>query len=95
MTLAKIIIAEGLVKRFGSVTAVSNFFSVEAGRIYCSVGPNGAGKTTTLRIVVGLLKPEAGRALIEGYDIQRDRVEDLRRVGYVPNYPNPQLPNTA
>ena len=71
MTLAKIVIAEGLVKRFGSVTAVSNFFSAEAGRIYCLVGPNGAGKTNTLRIVVGLLKPDAGRVLIDGYDVQR------------------------
>lgn len=85
----KAIIAEGLVKRFGDVVAVSNLsFSVDFGRIYCLVGPNGAGKTTTLRIAVGLLKPDAGRVLIEGYDVHRDRVNALKRVGYVPDYPS-------
>ncbi|MEM0014345.1 MAG: ABC transporter ATP-binding protein [Zestosphaera sp.] len=86
---SKVVVAEGLVKRFGDLVAVNHLsFSLDAGDIYCLVGPNGAGKTTTLRMVVGLLKPDSGRVLIEGFDIQADRVEALRRVGYVPDYPN-------
>ena len=84
-----VIVAEGLVKKFGDVVAVNELsFSVRRGSAYCLVGPNGAGKTTTLRIVVGLLKPDAGRVLIEGFDVRTSRVEALRRVGYVPDYPN-------
>lgn len=83
------IVAEGLVKKFGDVIAVNNLsFSVGFGRIYCLVGPNGAGKTTTLRMVVGLLKPDAGRVLVDGFDVRLKRVDALRRVGYVPDYPN-------
>lgn len=83
------IVVEGLVKKFGDVVAVDGLsFTVGFGRVYCLVGPNGAGKTTTLRVVVGLLKPDAGRVLVDGFDVRLRRVEALRRVGYVPDYPN-------
>ncbi|MEL9940666.1 MAG: ABC transporter ATP-binding protein [Ignisphaera sp.] len=83
------IVAKGLVKKFGDVVAVNGLsFSVRRGSAYCLVGPNGAGKTTTLKIVVGLLKPDAGWVFIEGFDVHSNRVEALRRVGYVPDYPN-------
>jgi len=83
------IIADGLVKKFGSIMAINNLsFSVDYGDIYCLVGPNGAGKTTTLRITVGLLKPDRGCVLIEGRDVHVNRAEALKNVGYVPDYPN-------
>ena len=57
----------GLTKRFGETLAVDDLsFSVEPGRIVGFLGPNGAGKTTTLRIVLGLVRPTAGTATVEG-----------------------------
>jgi ABC-2 type transport system ATP-binding protein len=89
MVTGKAIVVDGITKSFGEVIAVNNLsFSVDHGSIYCLVGPNGAGKTTTLKIVVGLLKPDSGRVLIEGVDVYVNRVEALKRVGFVPDYPN-------
>jgi ABC-2 type transport system ATP-binding protein len=74
--------AEGLVKRFGARTAVRDIsFEVPKGCIYGVLGPNGAGKSTTLRMLVGVLKPSAGRIALLGGPISR---ETLRRVGYLP-----------
>ncbi len=59
--------ARGLSKKFGSVTAVDNLsFSVEPGKVTGFLGPNGAGKTTTLRMMVGLVAPSSGQALVNG-----------------------------
>jgi ABC-2 type transport system ATP-binding protein len=58
---------QGLTKRFGAVTAVDNLsFEVPPGTITGFIGPNGAGKTTTLRMVLGLVRPTAGTALVDG-----------------------------
>jgi ABC-2 type transport system ATP-binding protein len=58
---------QGLSKRFGATLAVDDLsFSVEAGKIVGFLGPNGAGKTTTLRALLGLIRPTAGSATIEG-----------------------------
>src|SRR3954452_16945067 len=57
----------GLSKRYGKTLAVDNLsFSVEAGKITGFLGPNGAGKTTTLRALLGLVRPTAGSATIDG-----------------------------
>ena len=74
--------AEGLVKRYGARTAVQDLsFQVPAGSIYGILGPNGAGKSTTLRMLVGVLRPSAGRISMLGGPITR---ETMRRVGYLP-----------
>ncbi|MER6355650.1 ABC transporter ATP-binding protein [Streptomyces sp. NPDC001634] len=58
---------DGLTKRYGAVTAVDDLtFDVEPGVVTGFLGPNGAGKTTTLRMLLGLVTPTAGRALIDG-----------------------------
>lgn len=58
---------EGLGKRFGSVVAVDGLtLGIESGRVTALLGPNGAGKTTTLRMVLGLIHPTTGQALING-----------------------------
>ena len=63
---------EGLSKRYGAVTAVDGVsFEVPPGRVTAFLGPNGAGKTTTLRMVLGLARPSAGRALLDGVPYQR------------------------
>jgi ABC-2 type transport system ATP-binding protein len=57
----------GLTKHFGRVRAVQDLtFDVPAGRVTGFLGPNGAGKTTTLRMMLGLVRPTAGRVLIDG-----------------------------
>jgi ABC-2 type transport system ATP-binding protein len=74
--------AEGLVKRYGARTAVQDLsFQVPAGSIYGVLGPNGAGKSTTLRMLVGVLRPSAGRISILGGPVTRDV---MQRVGYLP-----------
>ncbi len=78
----------GLVKRYGKTEALRGLtFSVGEGEIYGLLGPNGAGKTTTLKILVGLLTPDAGVARICGHDVVRDRVRALEVIGYVPENP--------
>ena len=58
---------QGISKRFGSVRAVSDLsFEVEAGRVTGFLGPNGAGKSTTIRILLGLVHPNAGRGTFDG-----------------------------
>jgi ABC-2 type transport system ATP-binding protein len=75
--------ARGLTKRFGSTTAVDDLtFGVEAGRITGFLGPNGAGKTTTLRMLLGLVHPTAGEALVDGMPY-RKLAEPARAVGAV------------
>jgi oleandomycin transport system ATP-binding protein len=62
--------AEGLVKRFGSTTALAGVdLAVPTGTILGVLGPNGAGKTTAVRILATLLRPDAGRATVGGYDV--------------------------
>ena len=61
--------ARGLVKRYGHVTAVDRVdLTVEAGCVYGYLGPNGAGKTTSLRMLLGLIRPDAGAARLFGRD---------------------------
>jgi ABC-2 type transport system ATP-binding protein len=66
-----------LTKRFGAVTAVDDLtFDVPAGRVTGFLGPNGAGKSTTLRMILGLVRPTAGDALVDGHryaDLPRPR----------------------
>ena len=60
----------GLSKRFGGATAVDELsLRVPHGSFYGLVGPNGAGKTTTLSMATGLLRPDAGAALVHGIDV--------------------------
>ena len=63
--MTAIVEAESLSKRFGEVPAVTDLsFALEAGTITGFLGPNGAGKTTTLRMILGLVAPTSGRALV-------------------------------
>jgi ABC-2 type transport system ATP-binding protein len=71
-----------LTKRFGSTTAVDALdLVVPHGSFYGLVGPNGAGKTTTLSMATGLLRPDAGRALVHGIDIWAEPREAKRLIG--------------
>ena len=61
---------------------------VRPGEIFGFLGPNGAGKTTTLKAVVGLLRPDAGRILVDGVDAWASPLEAKRRIGFVPDTPD-------
>ena len=58
-------------------------FEVRDGEIFGLLGPNGAGKTTTLRMLATLLKPSAGRALVDGHDVTAEPAEVRRRIGFL------------
>jgi oleandomycin transport system ATP-binding protein len=72
---------EGLVKRFGRTTAVDGVsLSVARGHVLGLLGPNGAGKTTVIRVLATLLRPDAGRAMVAGFDVGRDPARVRRRI---------------
>src|SRR5918995_595770 len=75
----------GLVKTFGPTRALDGLdLSVRTGEVHGFLGPNGAGKTTTIRILLGLLRPDAGTARLLGGDPWADAVALHRRLAYVP-----------
>ncbi len=81
--------AENLSKTFGSTVAAENIsFSVEKGEIFGFLGPNGAGKTTTVRMLTGLLRPDSGRAFIDGIDITKDPIGAKMKMGVIPETSN-------
>jgi len=75
---------EGLTKRFSAVVALDSLtLDVAEGEVFGFLGPNGAGKSTTLRLLLGLIRPSAGRAEIKGIDVSRTKAVH-RHLGYVP-----------
>jgi len=77
--------ATGLTKRYGRAVALDGLdLQVGPGEVHAFLGPNGAGKTTTIRILLGLLKADAGEVTLLGGDPWRDAVALHRRLAYVP-----------
>ena len=75
----------GLSKSFKDVRAVDNLsLKIRKGEIFGLLGPNGAGKTTTIKSVLGLIHPNSGKVMINGFDIKKDEIEAKRSVGYLP-----------
>ena len=80
-----VILTEGLVKRFRGQTAVDGLdLEVAAGACFGLLGPNGAGKSTTLKLLLGLVRPDAGRIEVLGHPVPADAREARRRIGVVP-----------
>ncbi len=80
------IAVDGLHKAFGDVVAVRDVsFAAADGEITALLGPNGAGKTTVLRMIYGLLRPDAGRAMVDGCPVADDPVAARRRLGVLPD----------
>jgi ABC-2 type transport system ATP-binding protein len=72
----------------GKVKAVDDLdLVIKPGEIFGFLGPNGAGKTTTIKMIVGLLKPDAGAIIINGLDSQKDALKCKAMTTYVPDYP--------
>jgi len=77
----------GLRKQFARPAVDGLDLSVARGELYALLGPNGAGKTTTLRMVAGLLAPDAGRIEVNGIDLARDPAGAKRSMAYLPDDP--------
>jgi len=76
----------GVTKRFGALVAVHELtLDIRAGEVFGLLGPNGAGKTTALRILCGLLPPDAGNATIAGHDVVTEPLAARRAFAYVPD----------
>ena len=77
--------AEGLVKSFGRTLALDGLnLTVQTGEVHGFLGPNGSGKTTTIRILLGLMRPDRGRARLLGGDPWGDATRLHKRLAYVP-----------
>jgi len=79
---------KGVVKRYSEIIAVNNVdLTIKKGEIFGLLGPNGSGKSTTLKMILGLVKPDAGSIIVLGQDVQKDPVAVKQQVGYVPESP--------
>ena len=77
---------ENVTRLYGRKVAVENLdLTVPQGEVFAFLGPNGAGKTTTVRMLVGLLRPTAGKVTVCGHDTFRRAREATRSLGYVPD----------
>lgn len=80
---------KNLTKTFGDFTALENVnLQVQKGEIHGFIGPNGAGKSTTIRVLLGMLKTDAGHVSIFGQDVWTDAVSIHERIAYVPGDAN-------
>ncbi len=84
MSDGAVIDVAGLSKSFGGKRVVDDFaIRVERGQIFGFLGPNGSGKTTTIRMLCGLLRPDAGHGTCLGHDVIRESAQIKREVGYM------------
>lgn len=75
-------------RSYGDTLAVRGLdLRIPSGELFAMLGHNGAGKTTTIKMLVGLLRPESGRILVEGRDVVTDVRQASQRIGYVPDEP--------
>ena len=81
---ARLIAVEGLVKRFGAVTALDGVTLALDAPATGLLGANGAGKSTLMRLLLGLVRPDEGGVSVLGVDAARDAAEVRRRLGYMP-----------
>src|SRR5579864_2748667 len=87
--MTSIIRTTGLSKQYGNQYALRDLnLEVQQGEVLGYLGPNGAGKTTTIRLLLGLIAPTSGSALVFGLDAQRDAPEVHRHLAYVPGESN-------
>lgn len=78
----------GLTKRYGKAVGIAGLdLGIERGEVFGFLGANGAGKTTTMRLLVGLIRPTAGTAEIDGHALDGDGTAIRRSVGYLPGEP--------
>ena len=76
-----------LKKNYESKEAVKNInFEIKENEIIGLLGPNGCGKTTTIGMILGLLKPTSGQVLINGYQLEKNRIKILQKINFISPY---------
>src|SRR6187399_2397624 len=89
---ATILSVEGVTKRFGGLTALSEVgFSISKGEIYGLIGPNGAGKTTLFNVLTGLYRQDEGRITFEGALLANATPDRIARLGIARTFQNIRL----
>jgi ABC-2 type transport system ATP-binding protein len=79
---------KGVVKRYNEITAVNELnLTIKTGEIFGLLGPNGSGKSTTMKLLLGLVQPDAGAITVLGTEVQKDPVVVKQQIGYVPEAP--------
>jgi len=79
---------QGVTKTYGRKVAVDNLsLEIASGEFFAVLGPNGAGKTTTIKMLAGLLRPNSGKLLVGGVDVQTDPIGAKKVSAYVPDQP--------
>ena len=81
------IIVENLSKNYSGNKAVENIsFKITENKIVGLLGPNGCGKTTTMAMILGLLKPSKGKIIIDGINIEKNRIKLLHKMNFISPY---------
>src|SRR4030042_5791699 len=79
---------KGVVKRYNEILAVNQVdLNINTGEIFGLLGPNGSGKSTTMKMLLGLVKPDAGSVTVLGTVVKKDPVAVKQQIGYVPEAP--------
>lgn len=79
-----VIVTKNLTRKFGDFAAVDKIsFDVKKGEIFGFLGANGAGKTTAIRMLIGVLKPTSGEAMVAGHDVYKESEAIKREIGYM------------
>lgn len=87
--MSEVLKLQNIYKSFGKRMVVENIsFSVNAGQIFGFLGPNGAGKTTTIKMILGLLAPDAGTIEVAGFDVQKDFENAMHHVSGIVENPD-------
>lgn len=87
--MEKLLECQNISKSFGKKQILNNVsFEIDAGDILAFIGPNGAGKTTAIKLILGLQKIDEGKVIINGYDVSKDFVNAIKRVGAIVENPD-------
>lgn len=87
--MQKILECQNLCKSFGKKQILKNVsFEIDEGDILAFIGPNGSGKTTTIKLILGLQNIDSGSVKINGYDVEKDFVKSIERVGAIVENPD-------
>lgn len=85
----KLLECKNLFKKFGRKQILKDVtFEIDEGDILAFIGPNGSGKTTTIKLILGLQKINSGKVIINGYDIEKDYVKAIEKVGAIVENPD-------
>jgi ABC-2 type transport system ATP-binding protein len=87
---------QALTKRFGGFRAADHIsFGVKQGEVFGFLGPNGSGKSTTIRMLTGVIRPDEGKAIIMGHDVQKEPLKAKQVTGIVPETSNAYIELSA